>query len=466
MSDATEGEALGRRVFRLALPAAIGSSVPLIHRVIDSAWVGRTHGHEAVAALGVSTVAVWMFAALGWLVGMGLVSVVGRYVGAGRNDAASYVAAQGLRWALCLGVLAGVAGILLAPLLFRGAGASPTVTAHGIPYARIYWGSGAFVLAQVALEALFRARGDTRTPMLAALVGLVLNAALDPLFIAGVGGWPGWGVAGAAWATLVGTATTVGLLLWTSLRRRWIQTERPADEVMRLGAETLIGQPRRWGLDAAVARRILRVGLPTALASVWFNLVYVFLYDAVEAAGGAAAQAGLFMGHMGEGVAFVVGLGWSAAAASLVGRELGAGRPEAAARAAWTAARQCAGLTAIWAAVLFFAGEPLARFFSEDGGDAAAVAHGAAYMKIVALCLVPQAIELVLDGAFGGAGLTWPPTAIGMALSTARIPLAWWAVEAGHGTSGIWTVIAATAALRGLLVAWAFGRGTWKNRRV
>ena len=86
---------------------------------------------------------------------------------------------------------------------------------------------------------------------------------------------------------------------------------------------------------------------------------------------------------------------------------------------------------------------------------------------IVALCLAPQALEIVLDGAFGGAGLTVPPLVIGATFSLLRIPLAAVAVLSwGLGPWAIWVVICVTAGLRGIVCALWFARGTWKTRTV
>lgn len=457
---------LDRQVHALAWPAVVSAGVPLAHRLIDSAWVAGSFDHKAVAALGVAAVGVWLFTAFGWLVSMGITSVVGRYVGAGRHDAAAYMAHQGLRWAVALGLAAGVLGVLGAPWMFERAGADAQVAAHGVPYARIYWGGGALLLVHVALDAIFRSHGDTRAPMRAAALALGLNMVLDPILIRGLGPVPGLGVAGAAWATLVATAVPVLVLGREAHRRGWLKGEVPHGDEMRFTPRTPVGQPGLFGLDPVAARRMSRVGLPSGVASLWFNVVYLLLYDVVGVAGGSAAQAGLYIGHLGEGVAFVTGLGWSAAASSLVSRELGAGRPEEAGRAAWRAAFQCMAVTAVWSIVLLVAHEPLAHLFSPRQADAAATAYGAAYLWIVALCLLPQAVELALDGAFGGAGVTLPPMLVGIVLSTARVPLAWWVVDQGYGVSGIWAVIAITAAVRGVLVALWFQRGTWKQRTV
>jgi Na+-driven multidrug efflux pump len=210
--------------------------------------------------------------------------------------------------------------------------------------------------------------------------------------------------------------------------------------------------------------RIARVGTPTFAASLLFNLILLELLRVASAVGGPAAQAGLGIGHTGEGMAYVLCLGWSAAASSLVGRHMGAGQLKTAEKAAWRAAFQCGALCLVWGVVLFVFADEIAWLFAKD---AAAQVHAASYFQIVALCLVPQAYELVLDGAFGGAGMTIPPMVVGISLSLLRIPLSWWAAfELGLGVEGIWWVICITAAVRGVIVAWWFSRGTWKTRSV
>jgi putative MATE family efflux protein len=296
------------------------------------------------------------------------------------------------------------------------------------------------------------------------VASLALNVALDPLLIFGWGPVPGLGVAGAALANVLSYAAGAALSVALLLRRGYLSRARPDDAELRLAPDTRLGEPRQFGLDPAVFARMARVGVPLLAANLLFNGIYLGLHRLVAHAGGAAAQAGLGIGHNGEGVAFVLGLGWATAAAALVGRSLGAGRPDEAERYAWAAARQCALLCALWGLVLFLFADPLAGTFAESE---AARGHGADYLRIVALCLAPQALEIVLDGAFGGAGQTIPPLVISGALSLARIPLAAVPVLAfGAGPTAVWIVISATAAVRGLICAAWFARGGWKTRSV
>ncbi len=455
--------ALDRRILALAVPAAGSILVQVVLRMVDMAWL-RGFGTEAVAALTISTVSVWAFAAIGWFVAMGLTALVARYGGAGRRDGARYVGAQGLRWATALGLFCGAAGWFLAPLFFGASNADPAVRAAGLTYTRIYWGGGAFVLLQFAGDAIFRGHGNTRTPFRIAAAMLLLNVALDPLFIWGWGPIPRLGVAGAGLATILATAVGAGLLVTALLRHGHLQRARPTDDELRLHATTRLGRPARLGLDGSIFVRMARVGTPSMCASLLFNLILLEMLRVAHAAGGSAAQAGLGIGHQGEGIAFVICLGWSGAASALVGRHMGAGQIKAAERAAWRAAWQCAWISFGWALVLFVFADDLAGLWAE-APDARAFA--ADYFHIVALCLIPQAVGLVVDGAFAGAGLTLPPMITGIVFAGLRVPLAWWAAfDAGLGVRGVWIVITATAAIRGVAVAWWFTRGTWKTRTV
>jgi Na+-driven multidrug efflux pump len=186
----------------------------------------------------------------------------------------------------------------------------------------------------------------------------------------------------------------------------------------------------------------------------------------VTEAGGDAALAGLGVGLRGEQVANAMGAGFAAAAASLVARRLGAGRPDDAQRSAVRAAILASVACGLWGAFLVVAADPLAGFFIEKGNFAAR-GHAADFYRIVAPCLLFQAWEGVLEGAFSGAGLTWPPMAVSASLTIIRIPIAKYvAFDLAWGVRGIWLVISVTAALRGVFIAIWFSRGTWKHRRV
>jgi Na+-driven multidrug efflux pump len=208
-----------------------------------------------------------------------------------------------------------------------------------------------------------------------------------------------------------------------------------------------------------------RVGLPILQGGVFFAVIYLVIGALVGETGGAAAQAALGIGHRGEAFAYVLASGFSVAASSLVGRWLGARDAAAAEHAAWRTVAHCAAYCGIWALVLLVFGDAIASLFLETGTDAHALATS--YYRITALCLVPQAFQIVLDGAAGGAGKTLPPMVVMVTASLLRVALAWVvAVPLGLGIDAIWWVLAITAILRGIAMTVWFRRGTWKSQSV
>lgn len=455
---------LDREILALALPA-IGSGLTLLgYHWIDTYWIARHLGEAAMAALSISTFTVWIYGSLASLVGVGITALVARYCGAGREDGARYVALQGLLGGVVFSVLLAGVGWLLAPLVFEAAGATGAVARAGTEYVRTFWAGGVAVLAQRSADAVFRARGLTWIPFAVSCVGLALNAALDPLFILGAPWWPALSVRGAALATVLAQAATAIVSLAVLVRLGHLSPRRPADEELRLNTTTPLSRPGWLGLDPAVSYRIARVGLPIAASGVFFSTIYVVIARIVEEAGGTSAQAGLGLGLRGESLAFVLCTGFAVAASSLVGRRLGAGDPGGAARAAWRCVLHCAIPCAVWGLVLLFLADELATLLIREGP---AHQHARDYFWIISLCLVPMAFEIVLEGAFGGAGLTLPPMLVSVSLTVVRIPVAIWAAfDLGAGVRGIFWTISITAVLRGVLMAAWFARGTWKTRSV
>ena len=464
------GRDLRREVLSLAVPVIAGGFIALGYHWTNAYWVGRWDakvgdGDAGQAALSIATFLVWAHNSVAQLLVVGLSALVARYAGAGRLASARYVGLQGLRWAWVLAALVAAAGWPLAPLVFEASESSPAVSAMGTDYVRIWYVGSFGAMAGFACDAVFRAHGNTRVPFIVGSCGLALNAALDPLLIFGWGPVPSLGVAGSAVATALALAATAAVSLVLLGRHGFLSRARPADEELRLHEATPLSRGPFPGLDVSVARRMSRVGVPTVVSGLLFCGIYLAISRTVSRAGGDAAQAGLGVGIRGEGVAYVLCQGFSVAATVIVGRRLGARRPDDAARGAWSAVRLGCLSSLAWALILFLFDEPIASLFLKEG--TAAHDHASAYYRIVALCLVPQALEIILDGAFGGAGLTIPPMLISTGVTALRVPLAPIAAfDWGLGVSGIWWVICATAALRGVLIALWFARGTWKSRTV
>jgi putative MATE family efflux protein len=257
------------------------------------------------------------------------------------------------------------------------------------------------------------------------------------VLILGLGPAPRLGIAGAAVATIFtrSVAFLIGIVIL--VRRRMVTFGPPA---------------------LSTIRSIVRVGLPTAVTGVVFSYIYVFLTRTTTQFG-TPALAALGVGHRVESWSYMIGVGFGAAAAAIVGQNLGAKQVDRAERAAWIATGIAMTLGLVAAICEYSFALDFGRLFTNDP---AVIAESARYLRIGALSTLFAGAELVLEGALGGAGDTLPPMLTSTALTALRIPLAAWAASR-WGTSGIWWTISLTALGRGvaMMVLWKWGR--WKR---
>lgn len=434
---------LPRTLARLAWPAVLSTALVAGFGITDSIFVGRGLGAAPLAALSTGAFVLWGLDALALGVSVGLTALVARRVGEGRSAEASATARQGLTLAVALGLVVATLGAPTAFYPHRLMGVEPDVLAAGGSYLRVLFAGCVVLFVFHALAAVLRGVGDTRTPLWLLALALATNAVADPILIFGWGPFPRLGVTGAAAATLLshGVASAIA---WGVLLRRGV-----------LGR----GGWAAWRPRLAAWRRVLAIGSPAALNAAFFCGVYVVVAR-ITADFGTDSLAALGVGHKGEAPCYFLAVGFAAAVAPLVGQSLGAGRTARAERAAWgaTAAAGVGGLA--WTGVLVLAPRVVGGVFSRDE---AVLGLADDYLIIVGWSQVFLAVEVVLEGAFGGAGDTVPPLLIGLPLSAARVPAAWLLADVlGLGASGIWLAISGSTVVKGLLLAAWFHRGRWK----
>jgi putative MATE family efflux protein len=434
---------LSRVVWRVGAPAVASNLLMIVFLAVDAFWVGRRLGATALAAVTSSLFWVWLFIAVAEGVGVGLTALAARRHGEGRPRDAARAVGAALVYAGVLGVAVAVIGTVALPWLFSSMRAAPDVTALGVRYLGTYLLAAPVIFGYFVVDAAFRAAGDTRTPLLLLATSVAITLVLDPVLIMGLGGVPALGIAGAAIATVSvrGAACLFGTILL--VRRRMIALDGPLADLR------------------SAMRTITRIGLPTTTTGVLFSAIYVVVAR-TAAAFGTPALAALGLGFRVESWMYVVGVGFGAAAAAIVGQNLGAGQVDRAERAGWiTLAYATAPATLAVLAEMIWPAQ-LAAVFTRD---AAVIAETAHYLRIAALAQIAVGAEMVFEGAMGGAGDTVPPMLWSTLCTASRVPLAIWAAPR-WGTTGLWTVIAITGAMRGLgmVVLWRWGR--WKRRRI
>ncbi|MCK6505567.1 MATE family efflux transporter [Myxococcota bacterium] len=429
-----------RSLLALALPAAASAILNNAFRVIDQASV-RWLGTAAQAAIGsCAFVTITLFACF-VLVSAGAGPLIARCTGAGDAEGRRQIFGNALLGGVLVGCIVQGALILLAPSVATWLGLGGEVARLATAYLRTL----AVVVVPLALaplvDAALVAMGHTRT-MLALQAGAsLLNGLLNGLLIYGFG----LGIEGAALATGLahGLAVAAGLaLLWRRLGFR--------------GAR--IGSFLRPG---PALRRVLRVGLPISLNTAAYALVYQALLRVAVSPLGPEVNAALGIGFSGlESVSWPLFWGISLAVASVVGRSLGAGRPDLAQEAIRRALPLTLGTGLAVALAFHLLARPLCALFTDDP---VVLAHAVLYARVLAWSQPFVALEALAEGVLEGAGDTRAVLRWSLPLNMLRVPLgAGLAQGLGWGAAGIWWAINLTTVAKALGKGSAVWRGRWR----
>jgi MATE family multidrug resistance protein len=436
-----------REVFSLAYPVVLSHSLHTTMGVVDSAFVGRL-GATELAAVGFGTIWLWTVFSLFYGTASGVQVFVAQTHGAGepqRCGAWPWQALYVIAPCSLLGI--GVVALGLEPALAL-LGPSPELQAAVASYLYPRLPGEIALSAIMVFASFYRGVGDMRTPLYVALLANAVNAVLAYGLIFGRLGLPQLGVAGAGLATCIGL--WVSALTYLALLRR------------RSLAERFHTRAPAW--DPGQIRRFLRTGAP--IGGQWFigSTSFALFTSIVASLGDASMAASQAFGVL-LNLSFMPAMGLSMAAATLVGRYVGAGDEGAAARSL----RACLGLGVAFAAcvTLLFVSvpEPLLRIFS---ADPEVIERGRPLLGLGAVFLLLDAAAVITQGALRGAGDTRFPflleTLLGWGLF---VPSAWLlGVVLGGGLLGAWTGGLVHVTLLSSLLLLRFRSGAWKKMRI
>lgn len=444
--DYTQGS-IGRAITLLAIPMILEMSMESLFAVVDIYFVSKL-GADAAAAVGLTESLLTIIYALAIGLSMATTAMVARRVGEKDIPGARVAAVQAIALGLLLTVPIALAGYVWAPGLLRLMGAPESVVASGAGYTAIMFGGSATVFLLFLINAVFRGAGDPAVAMRSLWLGNAVNIVLDPCLIFGWGPFPAMGVEGAAVATVIGRGVGVLYQVW-SLRR--------GDSRIVLGLNDL-------RIDREVIVNLVRVATPAmfqfliATAS-WLGLVRII------AIFGSAALAGYTIAIRVVIFAILPSWGLSNAAATLVGQNLGAEKPERAERSVWQTGFYNMILLGLVGAVFLAFAEPIVRLFTSEPE---VVRNAVACLRLVSCGFPFYAWGMVMVQAFNGAGDTWTPTWINLGCYWLfQIPLAWaLAHPFGLETTGVFLAIAIAESTLAVVGMVAFRRGRWKERRI
>ena len=444
--DLTRGS-IHRAIWYLAPAMMMETGILNVSQVLDTYWVGRL-GSAALAAVTISITVRWVLNSLANGLGIGGMAVVARRIGAKDQAAAEHATWQTILLGLIVSlVLAGVGLIVAKPLLIL-LGADAEVLPMGLAYLRVSLG-GVFTLVLVfIINAMLRGAGEARLAMQVLILSTAVTVVLEPVLIFGWGPLAPLGVAGSAWAFVLGFGVGLALQVVVLLRGR-----------ARIRINLYELRP-----DFPLMGRIIGIALPSTVqmtlrsSSRLLIVALVGLYGTFATAGYGVANRLLL-------IALIPCFGLGNAAGTLVGQNLGAHQPERAERSAWWVTAYSAIYMAMVGILLTLFAPSLIALFDPTPE---VVAFGSECVRIVAWSMIASAAGVVLARGFDGAGNTVPAMAINLlTLWGLELPLAFGLSRwLGLGATGVWWGRALANLANGLLFALWFLRGKWKERDV
>ena len=444
--DFTEG-AIGRAIVLLAVPMVLEMCMESLFGVVDVFWVSRL-GADAVATVGLTETALTLVFVVALGLSMGATALVARRIGEKDEQAAGLVAVQAIIIGLVVAGTTAVFGYFFAPNLLHIMGGSASVVQLGSGYTRMILSGSATIFLLFLINAVFRGAGDAAIAMRVLWIANFVNICLNPCLIFGLGPFPRLGVTGSAVGTTIGRGIGVLIQLW----------------LLTSGRGRLSVRAAQLRVDFAVLWRLIRLSLNAILQYMvqmasWIGVVRII------ASFGSGATAAYTVDIKVIIFAILPSWGMSNAAATLVGQNLGAGKPDRAETSVWrTSLYNMIFLGGI--GLLFFTFAPqIVSLFSSDPSVAPLAVNG---LRLLSCGNISYAYGMVITAAFNGAGDTATPTFLNLlCFWVCQIPLAWvFAFHTNLGPNGVYVAVLAADTLLATLGILIFRKGKWKQVKV
>lgn len=438
----TKGPIL-KTLTKLAIPIMASSFLGTLYNITDMAWIGLL-GSKAVAGVGVGGMFTWLSQGLAAMARMGGQVQVAQCIGRGERDRAHGFAQAAVQLATLMGMAYAVISLVFTRQMVAFFQLTdPEAQTAALSYTKIACGLIVFSFLTLTMTGLYTAQGDSKTPFLANLIGLVTNMILDPVLILGPGPFPKLGVVGAAIATVTAQAIVMMMMILGVI----IQKKENVLKGIRLTAKI----PKEY------LGGLCRIGIPTAIQGMAYCAISMVLTRMVSAYG-AEAVATQRVGGQIESISWNTADGFAAALNAFIAQNYGAGKMDRV-RKGYRASLWTVGIWGLLISFVFICfPKAIADIFFHEPK---AVATAVGYLVIIGFSEAFMCVELTTVGALSGLGRTRLCSIISIAFTSARIPLA--IILGGLiGLSGIWWALSITSIIKGIIFTCTF---LWITRK-
>ncbi len=441
MKDLTIGNE-AKLIFRFALPMLLGNVFQQFYQVVDTIIVGNVLGKDALASVGSSFPIIFALIALIIGIGSGFGIVISQYFGAKQIDKVKSTIGTMFISLGILSIVMSVIGISLSGPIFRFLELPENLMPEATTYLNIYLGGIIAMFGYNATSAVLRGLGDSKTPLYFLILSTVVNVGLDLLFIMVFN----WGIAGAAWATIISQAGAfITAVIYLNKTHAIISFRKKA-----------------MMFDYKIFKQGVRIGLPSGLQQTFVALGMMALMGIVNTFGIDVIAAYSIGGRI-DSFAALPAMVFSAALATFTGQNLGAGKEFRVKKGLIATVIMASVFYVVITTIIIIFRQPLVSLFNND---AEVVRIGAEYLTIVNVFYIFFILMFVMYGFLRGAGATLIPMFISVfSLWLIRVPLAYF-LSQHYGETGIWWSIplAWATGLAGAFIYYLSGK--WKGKVV
>ncbi|MFK7953533.1 MAG: MATE family efflux transporter [Ekhidna sp.] len=438
---------INKAIILLSIPMIAEMIGEALFAIVDMIFVSRISVNAiATVALTESPLMIIYSVAVG--LSMAATAIVARRVGEKNHEKAANAGVQSILIAIVVGLVLGVPGFFYAEEILSMMGGETDLIAEGVGYTKIMYAGNISIILIFLINGIFRGAGNASIAMKSLLIANGLNMILDPIFIFGLGPIPAFGVEGAAIATTTGRSVGVIYQIVHLVN---------GSSIIKITWENFV-------IRFKTIKEIISVSIGGIGQFIVESLSWLFLVRVI-AEFGTEAIAGYQMSFRMIVFTILPSWGMANAAATLVGQNLGAGKPDRAETSVWRTAKwNTIFLVAISIVFGIFADEILSIF--NQSGVVQQTAIDA--LRIICFGYIFFAYGMVIGQSFNGAGDTKTPLYINLVIFwVIQIPMAWLlAIELNWGPEGVFFCIAFCHSLYAIVAIWLFKRGKWKTIQV
>lgn len=440
--DMTKGNEVGL-LLRFALPMLVGNIFQQLYNMVDSIIVGKFVGSNALGAVGAVGNLNFLFFSLCLGLASGIGILISQFFGAGKDDYVKKIIANSVYIITISGAVMSIISFVFARPILHLMNTPAENMKDAVIYMQIVCGATVIVAIYNGISSILRALGDSKTPLIFLIVSSFINVGLDLLFVLVFH----WGVAGAAWATVIAQfISAIGSILFALSRNPYLKLEK-----------------RHFTVDNDIIKKSFQIGLPVAGQNAMIAFSCVALQSVVNNYGTTVMAAYTATSRVEQLVQQPFG-SLGTAVSTFAGQNVGAEKYDRVSTSCKKSTLIVLVFSFMMIAVMFLFGDPIVRLFVNEPD---VIEIGARGLRITSFMYFALGMIYITRGMLNGVGDAAYAMINGLTEVVGRIGFAYLLMSIpAVGMWGVWYTNGLTWILAGAAGIIRFFQGKWKTKSV